>query len=396
MAFVLKNFTTARTSLRLFTIKSHTPMKQLYKTLLAGIPVFLTPLTGLNAQTVHELEADADTWIRIDMTVGEPRDEIIAEMIHGDDLALSIRSLEQTSEGGAVRERLAYVRFDLSGLDEDVLPGARFVIAADASTATWSSSQLHLWGLDTGANHTPQNWNEMTLNWDTIGAEVKQHLLGDGIFEGEDETRIDGPFLALAPASSDLDSSTGARFVPFEGEDLDAFIAERYADDGLVTFIIANRPGASRSIDFISREFPDPGFRPKLILSTGELPPVPTWAGLQISDFGSVNTETALGWLNIEDSPWQWSYSLGNFVYLQEEDFRTEWNVVFLPNTSATATPESWHDIESDEEGNALLQYFTGWVNLKHAPWVWSYYLDSYIYAPDGGLAEDGAWIWVP
>jgi hypothetical protein len=46
-----------------------------------------------------------------------------------------------------------------------------------------------------------------------------------------------------------------------------------------------------------------------------------TWAGYSVeADGTSVNTDTFLGWIDILNDPWIWSYSLDGYLYLPEEN----------------------------------------------------------------------------
>ena len=40
-----------------------------------------------------------------------------------------------------------------------------------------------------------------------------------------------------------------------------------------------------------------------------------SWKGWPVSAVGDVNTESSLGWINVSEDPWLWSYSLNSFFY---------------------------------------------------------------------------------
>ncbi len=42
-----------------------------------------------------------------------------------------------------------------------------------------------------------------------------------------------------------------------------------------------------------------------------------SWKGLPIDEFGNANTNSWLGWINVNDAPWLFSYSLNNWIYMQ-------------------------------------------------------------------------------
>lgn len=52
----------------------------------------------------------------------------------------------------------------------------------------------------------------------------------------------------------------------------------------------------------------------------GAPPPPTTWAGYSFTEDFDCDTGSFLGWLNLSDRPWIWSYSLQNWLYI-EEDF---------------------------------------------------------------------------
>jgi hypothetical protein len=63
----------------------------------------------------------------------------------------------------------------------------------------------------------------------------------------------------------------------------------------------------------------------------GGVEPDPTWAGWSVNSAGDVNTEGFLGWLNVENSDFVWSYSLSNFIFLPEGNVKDDgaWMYIF-------------------------------------------------------------------
>lgn len=62
-----------------------------------------------------------------------------------------------------------------------------------------------------------------------------------------------------------------------------------------------------------------------LTISQGEVVEPATWAGYAIDEeTGNVDTGAWLGWLNVTNAPWIYSYSLGNYIYLNESDVDPE------------------------------------------------------------------------
>lgn len=344
---------------------------------------------------IHEIEADADTWIQVEFTIGDEPDTEILSATHGSSDLMIIRSSDHTALGMTVREYISYVRFDLSGIGGEVADGALFELTATGGSDSWSSSQVHLYGLVPGEGHTSQNWDESVLNWETVGEEVFLELIGNN-YVGMDEARISGPFLLNAPASGTLDLVEGGRLVPFSSPQLSEFVADRLADNGLVTFIVVNRPNANRGIDFASREHSNPDWHPRLTIQTIEYKAHEEWAGLQPDPFGDVLSESTLGWINVKDSPWIWSYSLGSYIYLEENRYANPSTLFYVPNLSGELYVGEWDTKFLNAEGNLFADCFLGWVNAINAPWVWSYSLSKYLYIPEAAATDAGAWVWLP
>lgn len=48
-----------------------------------------------------------------------------------------------------------------------------------------------------------------------------------------------------------------------------------------------------------------------------------------------------------------------------------------------------------DASGDLTTDRFLGWLNVRNAPWVWSYALSKYLYLPEGNVKNSGAWVYV-
>lgn len=58
----------------------------------------------------------------------------------------------------------------------------------------------------------------------------------------------------------------------------------------------------------------------------------PDWAGWAIeNDLLDVNTGQWLGWVNIEQAPWIWGYSLNSWIFLPEETITESGSWIYLP-----------------------------------------------------------------
>ena len=283
------------------------------------------PLAGQAA----ELEPVADTWVRIDLTVGEPKDTILSAFTYGDDDTLEMRSRDGSDAGYAVRERTNYFRFDVSGVPEEELVDLEFVAYTGGGRAWLSHQGHHLYGLVPGIGHTPQDWDEYTLNWDTIGAELDQSTLGNEVVSADELRFPTLPFFGALPASADLQLESGEVRMSWSGPGLDAFVRARKADNGLVTLIIAGRPNSDRAVeDVYSREWADADFRPKLVYGASQSN---TWGGYEVSPEGDADTADWMGWVNVTNGLWVYSYSLDAWMYLEEpaEGSSGSWAYIF-------------------------------------------------------------------
>ncbi|MEX0331707.1 MAG: family 16 glycosylhydrolase [Puniceicoccaceae bacterium] len=58
------------------------------------------------------------------------------------------------------------------------------------------------------------------------------------------------------------------------------------------------------------------------------------WKGLPIDGFGNADTQSWLGWINVQLDPWIYSYSLNKYIYplaVEEEIFHTDSQWIYIP-----------------------------------------------------------------
>lgn len=58
--------------------------------------------------------------------------------------------------------------------------------------------------------------------------------------------------------------------------------------------------------------------------------------------------------------------------------------------------PVLWGGFEADANGDVFTEDFFGWLNVHFQPWVWSYSLNGWVYAPDPGPDPMGMWAYKP
>jgi rhamnogalacturonan endolyase len=166
-------------------------------------------------------------------------------------------------DGDGANDRMAYVRFDLSGLIIDDITSATlsFYKTAGSRNDTIVPDRFDVYGLLSTAGNTPQNWNESTLAEGNLGLEYTN--------TGGDQLDLSRVFNLDAESGANVTESvqnTDDTPQSITGPDLVSFLESRAADDGLVTFITLVDAGAMRGWGYHSREAADPAFRPTLEL----------------------------------------------------------------------------------------------------------------------------------
>ena len=147
---------------------------------------------------------------------------------------------------GGGQQNIAYIRFDLSSF-ASVAPGATLTLYNTTASMTWSSSQIEVYGLLNTAGNTPQNWDESSLSYGTAGLEIPR----DNNVGTQDLDTSRAVFLGNLPP---LLSTAVSVPISFASTNLDAFVAGRLADNGLVTLLIVNRNNSGRNLIFQSKE----------------------------------------------------------------------------------------------------------------------------------------------
>lgn len=202
---------------------------------------------------VTTLSPVADTWIT---SGGSP----------GSDSVLDVRDFTRGDD------RIAYIRFDLSGIDIQDLNSATLTLHKQPASRndSMNTGRFVVQGLTSVAGNTAQDWNESTLSSSTVGAEYT-NVGGEGI----DLSRVFNLDLQqMADVLEGTDNITG--FARLTGDDLVTFLESRIADDGLVTFITYVEETVDRGWGYGSRENTDPSLRPTLELNfAGEEIPDP-------------------------------------------------------------------------------------------------------------------------
>ena len=180
---------------------------------------------GYDTSEPISLEADADTWLSND----ERSD---AEVTNGNDDTLQLR-------WHAVRDRLVYVRFDITGIPEEVFESATLAgsFSFPNGESKFKSGTWNVYGVDDDQNN---NWTESSVRYSTAAGVVNTAsnntfaitnaaLLGTIFFDGTINTNtVDGTTNSAVAATTFTSVVTNMS--------LNAFLLED--TDGLVTFIL--------------------------------------------------------------------------------------------------------------------------------------------------------------
>jgi hypothetical protein len=139
-----------------------------------------------------------------------------------------------------------------------------------------------------------------------------------------------GDFIETASATTSVD---GIGAYTWEGDGLVADVQAWIDDPSLnVGWILIGNEGDQSAKRFDSRHADEASVRPTLSISYLVREEVQNWAGYEVSDDGSsVNTAGFLGWIDISQAPWIYSYSLGTFIYLPESGVSPAGGWAYVP-----------------------------------------------------------------
>lgn len=284
------------------------------------------PLEERRVLSTTTLYPDADTYTQAGVGAGSATTLVTRDRIGASDY-------------------MAYVRFDLSGVDLTGLTGARLTLQK-VGGATVTTDRLDVYGLANLAGNTPQNWSEATLAEGGLGAEYAN--TGGALL---DRSRV----VDLSPdGASGVDTieqltNSGTPQHLF-GVDLVNFLAARKADGGLATFVVVIDAGVDRNFDYGSRENPDVSLRPTLSLDyLPEFPTSPTVLPRQVEDLNRgvvamrrAAGEVYVGWRMLGNDPAEIAFNVyratrGGGVKLNTTPITNSTNFVDTTFTASSA-----------------------------------------------------------
>jgi hypothetical protein len=161
--------------------------------------------------------------------------------------------VHQESSGGI--NFFSYIQFDLSLLDDATINSATLTFSRVSPNpdeggnsrfrgdADWSAEALDVYGLNSVAGNTAQNWTDSTLTFSTTGSEVD-----DTSAKTSDPFNVAGGratnFSTLNTVGNE-DSAAGTDTSVLTGAALVTFLQSRLDDNGLVTFMVDTPTGGT-------------------------------------------------------------------------------------------------------------------------------------------------------
>ena len=222
-------------------------------------------------------------------------------------------TLETRDLNGAGGDYMAYLRFDLSGIDLTGLTNA-YLTLQKVGGATIVIDRFDVFGLSNLAGNTPQDWNEATLANGGLGAEYAN--TGGNYIDLSRVVNLSSEGTSGANVIEQVTNSGPPQFL--SGVDLVNFLQTRKADGGLATFIALVDAGADRNLIYGSRENADPSLRPTLnleYLPASPSTPVQYPRQLDYLDRGMVvmrrsTNEAYIGWRMLGTDPTDVSFNV--------------------------------------------------------------------------------------
>jgi hypothetical protein len=105
------------------------------------------------------------------------------------------------------------------------------------------------------------------------------------------------------------------------------------------------------------------------------LPDYGDWAGYYLADpSGNTDTRSLLGWVNVANPGWTWSYNFSAWFYVQEGWVTHKGSWAYMPAASELAL---------------------GQVDYVGPDWIWVYSQASWVYRPGVAVTESGSWIFI-
>lgn len=302
----------------------------------------------------------------------------------------------QTNNGGRVRRSL--IAFDLSGIPQ----GARI----DEASVTMTVTQRGGSGVfDVSLYELLGDWGEGP---NSGGGEGVDAVLGDvtnsyRFFDTEEWGNAGGDFLPTAAATTTVTEATAADSdLVFAGPELIASLQDAVnhaeAHEGFI--IIGDEVTAGTTVHLASREHETEENRPVLNLTyTPEATSL--YGGYEIvNEAGDVNTGSLLGWINVAEKPWIWSYTFLHYLYMPENWMGPAGSWSYMPVVLDLSNPApedntrlfGWTaDLNFDLD---TTDAFLDWANTEDKPKVYLYSTSNWAYIDESFADGGGTYIY--
>lgn len=198
------------------------------------------------------------------------------------------------------------------------------------------------------------------------------HWFNDG-WDYNNHTLLDGHVLTVTQYAADGNTVDSASVLLPSGG------AEAFFGDHRQFYTSTITATATGEGDFliISNEGANVGYKGTAvaILDSG----TPKWLGFDVSEAGDANSLDWLGWVNVNYAPWIWAYNMDQYVFIEDA---SGW--IYAQGASGGASGDAmWLGYAVNAAGDANAEGWLGWVNVAHAPWVWSYAMEKFIFVED-------------
>lgn len=124
------------------------------------------------------------------------------------------------------------------------------------------------------------------------------------------------------------------------------------------------------------------------------------WGPFEPDEEGIVNTgDKFLQWVNVRSKPWIWSYTLETYIYMPGDyidEGRGSWGYVANSGSESRDTSQDshWGGFSKDANNDVKTGVFLGWINVRAAPWVYSYSMELFILAREQYVSDVGTWVY--
>lgn len=132
------------------------------------------------------------------------------------------------------------------------------------------------------------------------------------------------------------------------------------------------------------------------VVPRGEAPPDTSWGPFEPDENGDLDTGVFMSWVNVKRKPWIWNYSLQTYVYMPAQYLKSNggWGYTFNQGseTRNTELDSHWGGFSMDSNQDVKTGLFLGWLNVRQAPYLFNYALDTWMYVPQNYVSSRGTW----